>query len=269
MEHAKTFFLPWQGEFGWFICTFIRSIHTWNADFKVIACHAGQKCLFPTANEFFHDFSDLVPDRRRSGVMATKWVEYRLRELEERIRTEHPRFRDHKFVLPFMKNNCFTAPRETVRARFTPGIVLRNLNADVAVTPRQRAYYPNRNLPFWQAIVDSLRAQGLTVAALGRKDASLNLRGVVGNSWDYDDVDACVELMQNARVVLSQNTGLAHFAVFLKAPMIMMRTGNGMICWMNQQRDADTFFQIIEPDPKIAVRATLDFLSRQQRRCSG
>jgi hypothetical protein len=83
---AKHFFLPWQGEFGCFITSFVRAVHTWPSEYKVVACSSGDKCLFPTADEVFHDLPEILPDHKRRGRSERPWVRKRLQELEASIR---------------------------------------------------------------------------------------------------------------------------------------------------------------------------------------
>ena len=261
MDRRSVFFLPWQGEFGIYISTFVRAVHTWLAEDKIVACPAGECCLFPTASSFYHDFEELVPDRKRVGRKETPWVKDKLERLQERICQEHPQYRDYEFVMPFMKYDCFRSPQQIIKACFAPKIVSRGLEVDVVLTPRKRSFHTERNLAFWQEILNGLKDRGLSIGAVGRKDTSFHLTGIDINSWDYDGIDACIEMMQNAKIILAQNCGLAHLAIFLRTPMIMMRTGNGMICWMEQQRDNAAFFKIVEPECRIAIQETLSYLA--------
>jgi hypothetical protein len=260
METDSVFFLPWQGEFGCYITSFIRAVHTWPSAKKTVACLRGHECLFPSAEGFYHDYEELVPARRRSGSSATRWVRQHLDLLQERILAGHPHYREHTFVMPFMKYDCFSSAQEVITARFVPRIVPRHLATDVVITPRLRAVHTERNLGFWQEVVDGLKAHGLSVGAVGQKDTSLSLSNVDINSWDFEGIDACIEMMQNAKIVVAQNTGLAHLAVFLEAPMIMMHSSDGMICWMEQQRNKRVFFKIIPADPRLAINEALEYL---------
>lgn len=257
------FFLPYQGEFGCYITTFVRVVHTWKSEPKIVACPVDHRCLFPTANAFFHDYAEFLPDRKKRGGSRRPWVSEQLQKLRSDICERYPGYRDTEFVMPFMKLNCFKTP-EIIKSRFEPKITHQGLRADVVITPRYRKLVPNRNLPFWQQIVDQLTARGYSVGSVGSKDTSISLKRVAFNSWDYGGLEACIELLSNAKLVLAQNTGTAHLAVFLRCPIILMTTGHGMISWMETQRDQDVHFQLIDPDPNAAVIEALAFLDKSR-----
>jgi hypothetical protein len=99
------------------------------------------------------------------------------------------------------------------------------------------------------------------VGIAGKRESSVDLAGVDRRSCEHGGTDAVVDMMQRSRLVIGQNSGLAHLAVFLERPMVMMRTGSGMICWMNVQRNPDVFFEIVEPAADAAFKAALDYLA--------
>lgn len=258
-----SFFLPYQGEFGCYIATFVRVVHTWPDASKIVACPADHRCLFPTADAFLHDYSELLPDSKKRGGSRRPWVREQLDLMREDICLRYPEYRDCPFVYPFMKLNCYKTP-EIIKAHFGPEITPVGLTVDVAITPRYRRHARSRNLPFWQEIVDGLGERGYTVGCVGEKQTSQQLKRVSLCSWDYGGLEATIEVLSRAKLVLAQNTGTAHLSVFLRCPMIVMTTGLGMICWMEVQRDPNIHFQLVEPDPTAAVTAAIDFLSRSR-----
>ncbi|HUT93890.1 MAG TPA: hypothetical protein VMY37_30785 [Thermoguttaceae bacterium] len=261
---AKHFFLPWQGEFGCFITSFIRAVHTWPSEYKVVACRPGYECLFPTANEFFFDYSQILPDRKKRGRSARPWVRKRLQDLEASIRSRHPEYAAFEFVLPFMKYHCYR-DTDVVTTRFRPVIAEQGLATDVVITPRNRRYVAKRNLPFWQEIVDALKQEGYSVGIVGHPDTTVQLQNVDLLSWHHGDMEPSIDLIRNSKIVLAQNTGVAHLCVFLAEPMLLMLSSKGMLCWMEAQRDPNVFFKTITPDPVIAVRESLAYLRNIDR----
>src|SRR5271167_3403038 len=74
-------YLPWRGEFGWMIGTFIKKFHADTSTNKIICCKPGHECLFPTAIKFYHSWQD-IPDDHKAGVAQVTDEE----EISQRVR---------------------------------------------------------------------------------------------------------------------------------------------------------------------------------------
>lgn len=113
-------------------------------------------------------------------------------------------------------------------ARFVPEPSTQyGINADVVVCPRWRAYGASKNWPEWPWLVDQLCGAGLRVFAAGAPDTSAEVD--CDRAWDRERfLDASVEAMRSARLVVSTDAGLAHLAVLCGAPLLLI-THNGLV----------------------------------------
>ena len=59
--------LPFYGEFGHFIYSFIRQVQMINAPNKIVCCKPGDEYYFPSAHGFFYDWSDPFSDDQKCG----------------------------------------------------------------------------------------------------------------------------------------------------------------------------------------------------------
>lgn len=93
---------------------------------------------------------------------------------------------------------------------------------DVFICPRKRGYVSQKNWPHWQALDRLLRhGYGLNVFAGGVADASDTSVGCAA-SWYYDrPLDACIEAMRQAKLVVAPCSGLAHLAMLCGAPLLI------------------------------------------------
>jgi hypothetical protein len=114
-------------------------------------------------------------------------------------------------------------PRGSVEARFIPEPHVRQgITADVVICPRRRQYGAGKNWPHW----GRLAALPGTFAA-GAPDSSFNLR--CPRAWDAPRfLDASIEAMRSARLVVATDAGLAHLAVLCGVPLLII-TADGRV----------------------------------------
>jgi len=95
-----------------------------------------------------------------------------------------------------------------------------NLKVDVAIAPRNRTVDQHRNWSQqnWQILVNKLTNNNLTVGACGSKNSSFILENILYKSYDYTDVDSDVEIMNNAKVVIVQESGLQYLSFLCQRP---------------------------------------------------
>ena len=163
--------------------------------------------------------------------------------------------------MPFQKWNCYK-DTEKVKTCFEQYYHKQGLRADVVITPRKRGYQLRKNYNGWREIIGYLKHSGMSVASIGAKETSFTDLEVDIKSWDYGYIDPIIELIKNSKVVLATNTGLAHLAVFLQHPMLLIANSSGMICWMECQRNKDVFFKTIYPtDPQNVIKHLDEYLN--------
>lgn len=208
-------FLPFLGEIGWLIMWHMRLVHFSKAARKIVCCHRGQECLFPTADEFFYDWQDPVDDTERAGT--------------DRIERKWPEIQDRFPGVAPIAAGGLTMDEELIpvhpeqRIPLKPRIT-RGLKVDVCIGVRNRGFLPDKNYPHWPRVAAELAARGLTFAVIGSQASSYPLDGMACMSGDYGDWDAAIELLQNCRLFVGTDSGGAHLAsVANSCPMIVQQ----------------------------------------------
>lgn len=100
---------------------------------------------------------------------------------------------------------------------------------DVVVCPRRRQYGEEKNWDGWPDMVDRLRSEGLRVFSAGRAETSYETKAEE-TAWDYDrPLDATIEAMQSARLVLATASGPSLLAVLTGAPLLLIASQGGLV----------------------------------------
>jgi hypothetical protein len=115
------------------------------------------------------------------------------------------------------------------RKRFVPQPKIRHgIRCDVVVCPRKREYGKGKNWDGWPELTRRLCAEGLSVFAGGAADSSYDVPCV--KAWDFGrGLDATIEAMHAARLVVATDAGLAHLAVLCGRPLLMITHANGLV----------------------------------------
>lgn len=208
-------FLPWVGEFGWYLMNFVKRVHGYRHPKKIVCIKPGHECLFPTAHATFTDWVDIRKDHQKAGVNEYGSNE----EVKEKIRALYGD--SVRFLYP--SETSWEEKKTLARFKFVPEPVgNHDFDVDIVITPRYRQIERTRNYPYWQKMVDLMNRHGWSVAACGKPDASFHLKGLKYRSWDYTDVDSDVELMLAAKCVVSQESGLAYLAMLCRRPLFVI-----------------------------------------------
>lgn len=203
-------YLPWRGEFGTMIMHHVRFVHGDTADRKVVCCRKGDEALFPSATSFFYGWEQVEDKVKNTKLLKSEEQRVYLEKLTEELKKEYP---DHEIVASPLKS--------LVRKDwdFTPKpIVKRQLKADIVVAPRFRQHGTHRNYKYWPETVDLLKEAGFSVAAIGMKSTSVETNADI-KSWDYDNMDATLELLRNCELAVTTDSGMAHLAVLCGTPL--------------------------------------------------
>lgn len=222
--------LPFYGEFGWFLTSYVRLAHYLQCPRKVVCCRRGDEVFFPSAAGFFYDWADIFTDPQRCGF-RNEWpirpvtsLTPEERQLEKKLRTAFPDHQQIRFEHPLPPELVPYFPIEIKPPGRLP------IRVDVVICARRR--FPTgissdrgeRNFPRWQEIIDPLVAAGYSVGLIGRRETSTPLAGAVVASWDFARcTDAMVQLLLNARLYIGTDTGPTHLAALLKTPMVVFR----------------------------------------------
>lgn len=231
-DPEKFFFLPFIGEFGCYLTTYVHDIYRIAAKEKVVAIRPLHKVLFPTATEFFYDWDLFVDDIRRDGVNRTGGPRRVIIAMMNRILKEYPKYKDYTFISPFFRYDAsFPMPYS--------GFDLEKLTAikdqvDFCICTRNREKRIRKNLSreYWEELLGHFPKY--KVANVGDRDTSHeNLEGVNYNSWDYHyglfDVNSSINLMQNCKLVVTTNTGGLHLANMCGNDIILIYNIRGML----------------------------------------
>ena len=205
--------LPWRSEFGTMMMHYVRFVHGFRhvANNLVVCCRKGDEALFPTATSFFYDWEQVPDAQKNTALLKSSSNANYLDQLQERLQEK---FNGYTIVAPPLKTRI---DREW---DFTPAPkIKRGLHADIVIAPRYRKHGEHRNFQHWATVAEALLGQGYDVAAIGMKETSVDIPGLTEYSWDYDSLDASLELIQNCRLVVTTESGMGHLAVLAGAPL--------------------------------------------------
>lgn len=202
-------YLPFRGEFGHRVMWHAPWVYQERA--KIVCCEPGDECLFPTAKVFIE-----VPppphDRYRSHRSLADAMY---------LRSLRAKYEETRGPLSGCPENLSSLPRFVPQPREKRGI-----ETDIVICPRRRELAPQRNWPHWHELERELSSNWRVFAA-GAKDSSHHTIKCDA-AWNYPrHLDATVEAMLSAKMVVSTDTGLAHLAVLCGRPLMIICHGNG------------------------------------------
>lgn len=94
-------------------------------------------------------------------------------------------------------------------------------STDVVVCPRWRRYGEAKNWDRWAELVARLQDSRLRVFGAGAPDSSAAVPCPGAWAW-LRFLDASIEAMRNAKLVVATDAGLAHLAVLCGAPLLLV-----------------------------------------------
>lgn len=194
---------PCRGEFGLKLRYHVPAVHALTGP-KVVCMEPGEECLYPSADQRIT--VERVHDDLRRGTHPRN----------DRGKVGHLKAR----LLRENQGASWVVTRKGMpEARFIPEPHLPTkdgIDCRVVICPRKRAYGADKNWPHWKAL-ESLPG----VFAAGAPDSS----DEVGcpKAWDYTRfLDASVEAMLSADLVIATDAGLAHLAVLCGRPLLLI-----------------------------------------------
>lgn len=188
--------LPCRAEFGLKIRHHVPAVHALGP-VSWIYIEPGEEALYP---------------------LAGRWIEVERRYDDERHGWDDPMKSRLRSAL-----DCLDVGKGWRESRFVPEPhVSRGITADVVICPRKRRYGSDKNWDGWE-----LLAEMPDVFAAGAPDSSYDVK--CDCAWDYDRfLDASIEAMRSARLVVATDAGLAHLAVLCGAPLLLV-THDGLV----------------------------------------
>jgi len=274
-SNKTTVFLPNYGEFGSLVHKLIRLVHYHKANKKIVCCKRGEESLFPTADKFYYDWVDCVEDihkwgffskRSIQGVKNHKYREYQniISEDFENIKKKFRENCNYIHLWKFNKDTNFNKYSHHFRVPLKPR-VLKNIKADIVITPRNRKSRSENNFLKWQELIDFFNEKGHTVGCVGSEEQSFHLQGDVINSWDYEDNSgAVIEMINNCKLFIGIDTGVTHLASMMSIPMIVFSDANQRHYLTDFMRDTTVnYFVDLGKNVQnidIIKKSSLDFL---------
>lgn len=210
-------FLPFRGEFGWYIMNFVKRVQGFNHENKIVCIKPGHECLFPSAKSFFYDWQD-YPDHIKAGIIPNDDEEKVKNKIRGQLGTD-----DVYFLSP--SETSWEEKTSLANCVFEPKSVnTLGLKVDVVICPRKRKIDPHRNWlqDNWQFVVNKLVKNNITVGVCGGIETTFILQNIKHKSYDYVDIDSDVELMNGADLVIAQESGLAYLSYLCKKPTMII-----------------------------------------------
>jgi len=190
-----------RGEFGLRLRYQIPAFHALEGP-KVASIEPGDECLFPSATEYH--YVTRIMDSMRRGTYPGGDASYR-NAVKKELRGLYP---DAQIVEP---------SKGMPEKRFVPEPHVRyGINCRVVICPRRRIYGADKNWPHWDRLAELPGA-----FAAGAPDSSYDVD--CSRAWAYPRfLDASVEAMLSARLVIATDAGLAHLAVLCGRPLLLI-----------------------------------------------
>jgi len=229
----KVFILPHYGEFGWLVIRIMRLMHIVKAPEKIICCHPGEEIYYPSADEFYYDWKNSIPNRKIKGYYTS------LEDKKQLISKIKKKYHDYKIVdfstIPIEDNFNFadiirkigldfcrrleSVIIKNIRYKLNPKI--NNIKTDVVFGARKRSRSSGKNWKYWNKLGELLKKKGLSYSVAGVKDQSYFVEGAICHAWQYESPsDASVEMIQNCSLYIGSDTGTTHLASFIQKPII-------------------------------------------------
>lgn len=217
---------PFRAEFGITVRYHVPAVAALPEP-KVVVIEPGMEALYPGA-------AHLHAERRRDSLRRDAYGKDMecVRSWREKLRDRYPGCR---IVTP---GRSHRGPvRRFVPEPHVPQGVDR-LPVDVGVCPRRRLPDDDtpankawgmrvRNWDGWPGLTDRLAAEGLDVFAAGREETSDTRCVPHAAAWDFArPLDATIEAMRSAELVIATDAGLAHLAVLCGAPLLLVTAGD-------------------------------------------
>jgi hypothetical protein len=168
--------------------------------------------LFPSASSFYYDWKD-IEDGIKVGILVNDKEEIK-NKIKELYQTDDIHFLSSSETSwgekALLSNHTFI-PKSLHNL---------GLTCDVVFAPRNRTVDAHRNWTQenWQYVVNGLISKDISVGVCGTYDTSFHLDGIACKSYEHIDVDSDVEMMNNAKLIITQESGLQYLAFMCERP---------------------------------------------------
>jgi len=224
-------FSPFLGEFGIFIVDYIRFVHFFKCQQKIVCCRRGEEIYFPSANDFYIMSNDynFIEDKDRAGC---GWKNNNIYHKQRNLKIQRElssRYRGYEIV---DSANCKKISCRHYYMRCAKEFVFKideekikeKLDIDVIIAPRKRDHAKERNYPHWDYVFKKLHKKRISYGIVGKKNNSYASKYSAVNSWDFKDCifpSGVIGMMKKSKLYIGSDTGPTHLAAFLSIPMII------------------------------------------------
>lgn len=207
---------PFRAEFGIIIRYHVPQVAALPTP-KVVMIEPGMEALYPDAEHVVVDRKADSPRRdryRKDHVFVA--------QCEETLRRDYP---GAQVVKP--ERDSGMPERRFVP---TPFVAQGVMEPDVVICPRYRQVARERNWLGWTPLAERLFNLDLRMFAAGARETSdLTVEAWAKDAaWHYTrPLDAAIEAMRRAKLVIATDAGLAHLAVLCGRPLLIVAHGGG------------------------------------------
>lgn len=241
----RTVVMPNRGEFGLKICYHVPAVHALGTPDLVIH-EPGEKVLYPRAQKTI-EISPANDDDRRG-----------MKERNEVVAESV----GNVFSGAYRSSRQMVTDDKSPRAQVKP-LVSADTHYDVVLCPRLRQYGNGKNWIWWPEIAEEFEELGLRVFAAGDRATSWEMP--CSAAWEEPDaLIASLAAMQNCKIVLCTDSGLAHLAAMCGAKILMIVDGEDKVApgyWpVKRERFEGADLTMIEngwPSPDSVVNAVV------------
>ena len=216
-------YLPYIGEFGGELLTFVPRIHGLEEPADYVYCEEGKACLYPNV-KILHELKINEGDNIK---------------------------KTYKKIIGINKNtHQWIKPKQIGVARrfFEPKINPTKYDSgkiDVVIFPRKKTKVHGKNWNDWQAVVEKLKMNGVTIFAAGSREYSYDLN--CHAAWDYDNcLEASIWAIQNSTIRIGIITALHVLSMMCKAKPIVLTNKKGMSALISNTRPEYNYLKIAD-----------------------
>lgn len=200
--------LPNRGEFGLKLRYHVGGVHALEGP-KIVYMEPGEEALYPSATAL-----RLIP---RADDDTRRGLDPRSASIDQHVkrdaREKDPQARFHR-----------TTRNSPVRYFVPDPVVRRGISPEVVIAPRWRRYGASKNWEGWVPLSRSLER----VFAAGVAESS-DTRVECAAAWYHDrPLDASIEAMRNAKLVIATSSGLSLLALLCGTPLLLV-TYRGLV----------------------------------------
>lgn len=212
---------PCRGEFGLKIRYHVPQVHALasHPDAEVVVFHEpGEEALFPAASE--RHVVEPIPDDDRRGM----WPRTD-REVASRIASSSVQKLPGEPLPRFYWTGKGKPEKRFVPEPVDPPAIE---EAPLVICPRWRRYGAGKNWNGWKLLAQEL---GPIAVAAGTSEASEAIVGCRDVTWRFDRervLDATIQAMRNAELVIATDAGLAHLAMLVGVDLVLV-TYRGLV----------------------------------------